>query len=66
MFVWIFRIIIAIAYTALLWITTHHDGKTIHDKQLSKEEKKYLDLLECIAFIVPLFLAGIIMSIIEN
>jgi hypothetical protein len=45
------RIIIAIFW---LWIALH-DGKSIKNKDLTKDEKQYINILQWIAFVFPAF-----------
>lgn len=62
----VFRIIIGVAWVIFNFYIGEHDGTTITEKQLTKEEKKYIDFLQIYTFISSMFIATLLMCIIEN
>ena len=53
----VWRIIVAIAWLIFNFYISEGDGKTILGKDLTKEEKKYIDILRIYAYFSSLFIA---------
>ena len=60
------RIVIGIAWIIFAFYTGEHEGKTITQKHLTAKEKQYIDFLQCYTYLSSLFIAVLIICIIEN
>ena len=60
------RIVIGLAWLIFAFYTGEHEGKTITQKHLTAKEKQYIDFLQCYTLLSSLFIAVLIICIIEN
>jgi hypothetical protein len=58
MALWIYRIVIALVAIVFYFIIEEHKGSTLKYKEMTEDERKYLDLLKTPTMLYPfLFLA---------
>ena len=60
------RIVIGIAWVIFNFFIGEHDGKTITQRQLTKQEKQYIDFLQIYTFVSSMIIAVLLLCIIES